>query len=1032
MKNSRPSLTWRSVISVTALSSLIVGGLGLGARVTPAAPTALAPPLAPPSLAAPDTTTKARAVETLGKLPLSFEENRGQTDPTVKFLSRGDGYSLFLTPSEAVIALRPQVASRQYSGASREEEKQTAKDKKQKAKRENQSLPPHPQPLVLRMQLLGANPATQVTGQELLPGTSNYFVGNDPSKWRKDVPTYAKVQYDDVYPGIDLIYYGNQQQLEYDFIVAPGADPKAIRLDFAGADKVEVDTQGDLVLHTIVGQIRQQKPFVYQEVNGVKQPVVGRYVVRDFQSSAQPTASCLRPICNIGFEVASYDVTKPLVIDPILSYSTYLGGSGPDEGRAIAIDADGSVYVTGDNVGGEFPITVGAFQTTVGPLDDPIFVTKFDATGSLVYSTYLGGSFSFGSMGDSAYAIAVDTVGNVTVVGSTGLSTFPTTPGAFQTTYGGGPLDAFITKLNATGSALLYSTYLGTPDRDLATGIALDPSGNAYVAATTEGTADISSDILVVKLNPSGSALVYDAVFGGSGIDSSTAIVVDAAGNVYVAGSTFSSDFPTTPNAFQPTSGGGCSITADSCGDAFVSKINAAGNTLLYSTYLGGSGGERGNSIALDTAGNIYVTGGTNSSASRLRPFPISFEAVQTIYGGGLFDAFVVKLNASGSLAYSTFLGGNEEERGTSLVLDASNNAYVTGFTRSLNFPTVNAVQAAKGDSERIFYDAFVTKLNPSGSALVYSTYLGGSNTDGGNGIAVDDTGATYVTGYTNSSNFPTVNPFQSVLAGAIGASDAFVTKITDDAPIPTVADLAISLVDSPDSVTAGQNLTYTLTVTNNGPANATGVTVTDALPIGVSFVSVSAGCSGSGTVTCNVGNLASGASMTITLVVQPTVAGGISNFVSVSGSETDSNTANNTAMAVTTINTPPPPPPLRPDLTGSWSILKQTCTGTGVKKKCTLKGTFEARNLGSTSAPTAKLRFYHSQDASFGGGDMVLKEVAIGPLTTGAKKKIALSKALPTGTDASGQFVLAVSDVTNVVTESDETNNTVAFGPLP
>ena len=434
--------------------------------------------------------------------------------------------------------------------------------------------------------------------------------------------------------------------------------------------------------------------------------------------------------------------------------------------------------------------------------------------------------------------------------------------------------------------------------------------------------------------------------------------------------------------------------------------------------------------------GNIYVTGGTNSSESRLRPFPISSEAFQTIYGGGLFDAFVVKFNPNGSLAYSTFLGGSEEERGTSIALDASSNAYVTGFSGSLNFPTVNAVQAVKGDSERIFYDVFVTKLNPSGSALVYSTYLGGSGDDSGAGVVVDAMGAAYVTGATDSPNFPSVNAFQPVRGGGSLIDDAFVAKITDDAA-PTEADLAVALVDAPDPVTVGNNLTYTLTVTNNGPNDATGVTLTDTLPTGVSFGSVASSqgtCSRIDTVSCNLGSLMNGATATVTLVVTPTTAGPLTNTASVSGNETDPTTSNNTASATTTVMTPPPPPPAAgPDLTGSWVSLTQTCKTVRGVQRCTLTGSFVVRNRGNRPAPPSTLRLFLSTNKRFEPAqDQRLKSLAVGALQPKQKQPRTVTIALPAGSRATGKFVLAVVDATNVVTETNENNNVIVFGSLP
>src|SRR3989449_4869999 len=506
--------------------------------------------------------TKPQVLESYGKLPLSFEANHGQTDRRVKFLSRGRGYSLFLTSNETVLSLSkpatPTAQRRMDTVAMRQEGA------------ENKAITT----TVLRMRLVDANPAADISGLEELPGKSNYFIGNDPKKWRTSVPNYARVKYRDIYPGVDLVYYGNQREIEYDFLVAPGGDPKAIRLGMEGAKKAVIDAQGDLVLHTDDGDVRLQKPTVYQEVDGAKQAIAGHYVLRDERQA--------------GFEIGSYDANKTLVIDPVLAYSTYLGGSTIDQGFGIAVDSAGNAYVAGDTISTNFPTTPGAFQTTFGGpfccMGDA-FVTKLNALGSgLVYSTYLGGGGN-----DQGNGIAVDSAGHAYVTGFTLSTNFPTTPGAFQTASGGGP-DAFVTKLNALGSGLVYSTYLGGSGDDEGNGIAVDSAGNAYVTGltfsfpasnnfpTTPGAFQTTSFLgvpFVTKLNPTGSALVYSTyleVFGGFFVDEGLGIAVDSVGNAYVTGETFTfNPFPTTPGAFQTTSGGGLQ-------DAFVTKLNPTGS----------------------------------------------------------------------------------------------------------------------------------------------------------------------------------------------------------------------------------------------------------------------------------------------------------------------------------------------------------------------------------------------------------------------------------------------------------------------
>ena len=725
---------------------------------------------------------QSRIVEVYGKLPMSFEANRGQTASDVKFLSRGSGYSLFLTSTEAVLSIGKQPPNQIRAGKSSEIGGE-----------------------VLRMKLVGANPDPEVTGQEELPGKSNYFIGNDPSRWQTNISTYAKVRYKNVYSGIDMIYYGNRQQLEYDFVVAPGADPRNIRLAFPSRDEpgspahsdalgwregavpIKIDDQGDLVLTAIGSQLRLHRPVVYQEVDGSRQSVAGNFVIEDAG--------------QVGFEVARYDMTRPLIIDPTLVYSTYLGGSSADEGIAIAVDSSGSAYVTGWTTSTNFPTTGSAFQAAKqgAATSSDVFVTKLNAAGSaLVYSTYLGGGTS--GSGTSTYAsndngsgIAVDSSGNAYVTGTTQSTNFPTTAGAFQIANAGGTgcytaasptfcADAFVTKLNPTGSALVYSTYLGGVDYDYGYAIAVDSSGNAYVTGSTFSTnfptlspfqsahASDSTrrDAFVTKLNAAGSGLSYSTYLGGNNSDGGTGIAVDASGNAYVTGYTFSTNLLVSSNAYQKVNGGGTSCTGVACADAFVAKFNTNG-TGSYFTYLGGSAADGATAIAVDSSGNTYVTGYTSSSN-----FPTSASAFQKTYGGSQ-DAFVTKLNSAGSaLLYSTYLGGSGNDQGNGIAVDSSGNAYVTGFTLSTNFPTLIPFQAANGGN----FDAFVAKLNPalSGSAsLIYSTYLGGSGNDYGYGIAVDSSGHAYVTGATPSTNFPTLNPYQPANGGNY---DVFVTKI--------------------------------------------------------------------------------------------------------------------------------------------------------------------------------------------------------------------------------------------------------------
>jgi len=696
----------------------------------------------PPTTSAPAAVSQPRIAATLMGMPLQFEANHGQVDAQVKFLSRGNGYTLFLTPTESVMVLQQREAKERASGT------------------HNPLSITEPAPIkqsVVRMKLEGANPSAVIDGIEQLPGIVNYFIGNDPAKWRRNIPTYAKVHYEEAYPGIDLAYYGNQGKLEYDFIVAPGADPNQIKLAFEGASGIEVADTGDLLLSTALGEVRLQKPVVYQlEKDGHKTLIAGRYVV-DSKSLSIHASRTMR--YSVGFQLASYDHEKPVVIDPVLLYSTYLGGTASDVGMSIAVDAAGQAYVTGQTLSTNFP-TVTPVQATLGGVED-VFVTKLNTAGtSLLYSTYLGGSAS-----EVGMSIAVDAVGQAYVTGQTLSTNFPTvTP--IQATSGG---DAFVTKLNAAGTSLLYSTYLGGSASEVGMSIAVDVAGQAYVTGETtsinfpmvmpvQATLGGVVDAFVTKLNAAGTSLLYSTYLGGNLNDSGKSIVVDAVGQAYVTGYTGSGSFPTvTP--VQATLGGDV--------DVFVTKLNAMGTSLLYSTYLGGSATDQAFGIAVDAAGQAYLTGVTNSTN-----FPTVTPVQATLNGPA--DAFVTKLNAAGtSLLYSTYLGGTASDVGMSIAVDAVGQAYVTGQTQSTNFPTVTPVQVTLGGG----LDAFVTKLNAAGTSFLYSTYLGGSGTDQSNSIAVGAASQAYVTGYTASTNFPTVTPVQATRGGGF---DALVTKIVE------------------------------------------------------------------------------------------------------------------------------------------------------------------------------------------------------------------------------------------------------------
>jgi uncharacterized protein (TIGR03437 family) len=1110
----------------------------------------------------------AQPTQVYAQLPLSFEENRGQTDRRVRFLARGTGYALFLTHNETVLHLGQAAAA---------ETLQTAQSPNSK-----------PSAAVLRWRFLGSNPAALANGLAETGAHSNYLTGNDPRGWRSGVRQFNRVQYRQLYPGIDLVYYGQQAQLEYDFILAPGADPRRIRLGFTGAQTLRLDAQGDLLVETPAGTLRQTRPVAYQEIDGARCPVAAEYRIQKQ---------------TVSFRLGAYNRRHPLVIDPALVYATPLGGSGSEQGTAIALGSDGAVYVTGETTSTDFPAPSSA-QPAKGASSDA-FVLKLNPSGTgLVYATYLGGNdYELGR------GIAVDEAGNAYVTGWTSSTDFPVTANAVKPTLEG-LVDGFAAKLNATGTALVYSTYLGGNERDYAFGVAVDGAGSAYIAGMTEsnnlpangfqterrghliydstnqatdwtardnglrgadfrqiafdpndanvvyacgsltvfkssdggatwqatgrvgttgsltalllppnqpntllvgtttglyrstdggasyeqlspafaqsircllldpltpttfyaGTSAgpyISSDsgaswqriggfsglsslsinqlsaapgptrtlyaatvrgvwkntdstafnwepvnsglpisgqlevltialspqapntlfasvngsnriykstdgganwqassagfsvtlggttlqpfaqtlaidpaapaviyagtefygvfkssdggatwaasnngltnysvstlrfdphnpgrlwaamrfvteAFALKLNANGSAFSYLTYLGGGDGETAFGIAVDQAGSAYIAGETASSNFPTV-NPLQALNRG--------FSDAFVTKLNPGGTGLVYSTYLGGAGNERAYALAVNATGKVALTGYTQGIN-----FPLVF-AKQTAYGGGTYDAFVARLNAGGAaLEFSTYLGGNDSDAGYGIALDDMDNTHVTGWTLSTNLPVTHGL-----NTHSQFFnisDGFVAKYAGSAVGSGYLLYLGGTSYDQGNGIAVDANGNVYVTGTTSSGDFPNTNPPQPIR----GFSDAFVAKLT------LAPELSLSMTASPNPVVLGNNLTYTLTVTNSGEVKATGVTLTHTAPAGAQPVSAttSQGMCGNpvnGVISCNLGELAAGASANLTIIVKPPATRTITASATVNGQEPEANRANNNASVTSEVD---------------------------------------------------------------------------------------------------------------------------------
>ncbi len=730
-------------------------------------------------------TPPAHLDQNYGKLPQSFGANQGQTDPQVKFTSRGQGYSLFLTNSAAVLSLSKTPFK---SGCHPEQSEGPA------------SNPHHPfqpcsaqqSPDTLRMSLAHSNPDALVEGTDPLPGKSNYFLGNDPAKWHTDIPTYAKVRYSQVYKGIDLVYYGNQRQLEYDFVVAPQANPNQIALKFDGATKLHLTRSGDLEVIAKSGQIAFHKPEIYQTKDGHHVPISGRFTLAANNS--------------IAFQIGTYDHTQPLTIDPVLGYSTYLGGSTNDEANAIAVDASGHAYITGQTQSIDFPVTSGAYKTTNQNLGSGLaFITKLNPTGTaLIYSTYLGSDG-----GVDGKSIAIDISGNAYITGPTTSLQFPVTSNAFQSTNNAGLGEtAFVTKLNPTGSSLVYSTYLGGNYYDYSNAIAIDSLGNAYIIGATESPKfpvtigaiqsknvdGLGGTAFLTKLNPEGTGLVYSTLLGGIKASEGRSIAVDNSGNAYVTGH----------GAFPLASG----VSNTKGGGVGVAEINPTGTGLVFSTFFGGTTFDQGNSIAIDSSGSAYITGYTLSS-----DFPVTQGAFMTTNKvGGDGVAFVAKLNPAGTdLVYSTYLGGSlgTGDRANSIVIDTSGNAFITGITKSLDFPvTSNAFQMVNNENAH-YGTAFLTELNPTGSALIYSTFLGGSDYEVGNAIELDSFGNIYLAGSTASSDFPiTSGVLQPTNKNVGGTNTAFITKFD-----PNSASTTTTITSSANPATTGSSIIFSATV---------------------------------------------------------------------------------------------------------------------------------------------------------------------------------------------------------------------------
>lgn len=725
--------------------------------------------------------------------PLMFEPNQGQVDPSVAFISHGKGYTMLLSPAEVIVALHDGPPITSLKTQFRNRIQGLVAEKSANPARE----------ALIRMSFVGANPDLRLTPLEPLPAHINYLTGNDPSLWHQNIPAFARLQSRDVYPGIDLVYYGTEGQLEFDFVIQPGADPARIQFTVEGADDLRIDAHGDLVIRAGNSEMHHHKPVIYQQEGGTRRNISGGYV--------------LKGKSLVAFELGAYDHSKNLTIDPTLWYSTYFGsstnigligrfGGGTDVANGIAVTPNGTTYVVGTTDGTGFLVGGGTntirlieFRSTVGK---DVFVAKYSATTStndppiLLNLTFLGGSGD-----DDGEGIALDPQGNVYVTGVTTSTNFPVTAHAPQqfladsANPAGGAGDAFVAKLTIPDSGsptIVYSTYLGGVGKDAAFAIAVDANQNAYVAGSTissnfpttfgafqrhcSSCPNAVSDAFVAKLSPTGSQLVYSTLLGGSSEDIAFGVAVPTNGGpAMVTGAAFSTNFPVTSAAFQKTRRG--------VADAFVTEVGAFGTNLVWSTFLGGSGGDVGESIVFP--GFLFefavVTGWTDS-----RDFPVK-NAFQPTSAVGT-HAFVTAISkGGGGLGFSTYLGGSGTEFGFGITKDPANNLYVTGFTTSTNFPTLNAIQNHLAGSA----DVFVTEFSLTGTNL-FSTYFGGSDSDTGEGIAVDGTGRAYIAGYTSSADFPVRNAVQGVYTG--GNSDGFVAKLGGLAHAATLANLLVQV----------------------------------------------------------------------------------------------------------------------------------------------------------------------------------------------------------------------------------------------
>lgn len=681
-------------------------------------------------------------------LPLSFEPNAGQTDPSAQFIAHAAGSTLYFKESGLVLALQDQTQG-------------SANHRPVSAARTGSDPASRPGVSTVQLEFVGASAALQVAGGALLPGKVNYIKGSDRSQWHTNLPTYGDISYANLYDGITLSYSGDSGQLKGTYTVAAGADPTLIRWRYlvpSSENRVastSIDAAGSLVVD-LPSHLKESAPVAWQESNGQKWPISVGYTIGSDGS--------------VGFAVGEYDHSKPLIIDPTIIYSTYLGGFYDDGAGGIWLDSVGDIFVGGTTNSSDFPVAGDPFQPVYGGGDYDMFVSRLTPDGSgLIYSTFIGGNDW-----DQGDLIGVDANGIATLGGWTASENFPTTPGAYQTSFAGTE-DVAVARLSADGSDLVFGSYWGDAGVDEPYGFAVDNAGNTYF--TGYYYPGFSSWAFVSGLTADGSDQLFRHNLGGStpgpgdqnANSSGEGIVVDGAGNIYVTGYTRAADFPVTPGAYR--------TSIEAFEDGFITKLSPLGQSLIYSTYIPGGVSEYPADIAIDAAGNAYITGNTSSS-----DYPTTTGAFETACGDPRC-AFVTKLNPAGSdLVYSSFLGGPDfdfetEDYGFVVRVDNTGHAYAGGYTSATDFPVVNPIQATLEGP----YDGFLTKFNPMGTGVEYSTYLGGASGDSLGGIALDEMGHVYIVGGSSSTDFPLVNPLQPTNHGQ---SDAFVAVIAEDGAV--------------------------------------------------------------------------------------------------------------------------------------------------------------------------------------------------------------------------------------------------------